>query len=180
MQPEVTETLSEVSLFKEIFTTLLKHKVFLCEYSPIYQIFTGISYVLSMVSRHWDAGKKRQSSAKQTKGMHISRREKSAKTTTGVWLKRKDLRREHQEPFPLFSLPALHLYLHLRPLDPTEHKPSLVLSWPHSPSTPRMHIAGAPLPFSRNISAHQPQITFPRRCGKTFTSPLWLPQKWGW
>lgn len=37
---------------------------------------------------------------------------------------------------------------------------------------PSLHPAGALFPFSGSISAHQPQVTFPRRRGKTLISPL--------
>lgn len=70
--------------------------------------------------------------------------------------------------------------------DPMEMEPLLLRPWP-SPwlhtqcwQLPRLHTAGAPFPFVRNISAHQPQMTLPRRHGKTLISPSVTSQKKGW
>lgn len=70
--------------------------------------------------------------------------------------------------------------------DPMEMEPLLFRPWP-SPwlhtqcrQLPRLHTAGVPFPFVRNISAHQPQMTLPRRHGKTLISPSVTSQKRGW
>lgn len=79
---------------------------------------------------------------------------------------------------PSSSLPAHGVCACLRVTGPPPRgkappPPILTLLGPHpmasspTPSFPRIHVAGAPCLFSRNISAPQPQITFPRRRGKT-------------
>ena len=52
-------------------------------------------------------------------------------------------------------------------------------STPNASGSPGFILPVPPLPFSRNFSAHQPQVTLPRRRGKTLISPSATSQKRG-